>query len=214
MGYIYKITNSCNRMSYVGQTFNLEERWYSHKHKQKSNCRYFKSAFDKYGINNFQFVILCICFDEDMDKYEQHYIDKYNTKVPNGYNLRDGGNGGRHHEETKQKIAAALKGKKIQHVHPWIGRKHTEETKALISEKLKGKKKSSEFCKKMSEVAVKKPVAQFTLDGNLIKQHESCLKVAELLNVNKAQISIACKKQKPFKGYVWKYASVCDTNNI
>ena len=37
-----------------------------------------------------------------MNAYEVEYMRKYNTLVPNGYNLREGGNSGKHHEDTKK----------------------------------------------------------------------------------------------------------------
>lgn len=41
---------------------------------------------------------------------EIYYINKFNSIVPNGYNLRSGGNnGGKHNEETKRKISETLK---------------------------------------------------------------------------------------------------------
>lgn len=69
-----------------------------------------KAGFNKYGIENFEFKLICICFDNDLNKFELDYIKKYDSLVPNGYNLRDGGeNGGKHNEETKRKISETLK---------------------------------------------------------------------------------------------------------
>ena len=109
MGYIYKITNKITKQSYVGQTImDLDERWRQHC-KPNSNCRYLKSSIKKYGVDSFEFKLICVCFDNDLDKYECFYMNKYNTIVPNGYNLREGGNSGKHHEETKTKISETLK---------------------------------------------------------------------------------------------------------
>lgn len=101
MGYIYKITNILDNKLYIGQTKNsLEERWRCHL-KKTSNCRYLSSAIKKYGINNFKFQLICISFDENLDEIEKEYIKKFNCLVPNGYNLREGGNTSKHNEETK-----------------------------------------------------------------------------------------------------------------
>jgi len=100
MGYIYKIVNKINGKVYIGQTTQiLEERWKQHC-KMRSNCYYLKNALKKYGIDKFDFKLICICFDNDLDRYEINYIEKFNSIVPNGYNLRKGGNSGKHHEET------------------------------------------------------------------------------------------------------------------
>jgi hypothetical protein len=44
---------------------------------------------------------------ERVYELEQYYIKQYDTKVPNGYNLTDGGDGIsglKHNDETKEKI--------------------------------------------------------------------------------------------------------------
>ena len=87
--------------------------------------------------------IICICFDEDLNKFEKEYIKKYNTLVPNGYNLREGGNTSKHHIETKNKISNTLKYKyELGLIQPIKnnGLKHTDETKKKISVSLKGRK--------------------------------------------------------------------------
>ena len=75
MGYIYVITNKINETKYIGQTIekDINERWKSH-FKKRSNCRYLKYAFEKYGKEKFKFEIICICFDEDCNKYEDFYL--------------------------------------------------------------------------------------------------------------------------------------------
>lgn len=108
MGYIYKIKNKIDNKIYIGQTTqDLETRWKGHR-KNSSNCRYLKSAFKKYGVENFDFQLVCITFDNQLDDMEIKYIEQYNCLVPNGYNIRLGGNSGKHHEDTKRKIAETL----------------------------------------------------------------------------------------------------------
>ena len=108
MGYIYKIENTVDNKIYIGQTIQeLESRWKDHR-KKGSNCRYLKSAIQKYGIDNFDFQLVCITFDNQLDDMEKEYIEQYDCLVPNGYNLRLGGDSGKHHEDTKRKIAATL----------------------------------------------------------------------------------------------------------
>ena len=108
MGYIYKIKNKIDNKIYIGQTTqDLERRWRNHR-KNSSNCRYLKSAFKKYGVENFEFKLVCITFDNQLDDMEIKYIEQYKCLVPNGYNIRLGGNSGKHHEDTKRKIAATL----------------------------------------------------------------------------------------------------------
>jgi len=118
MGYIYKIRNIITNKCYIGETkkSNPLLRWNEHKSKiQKGiGCPALQDAVKKYGIENFTFVILIICFDEDRYKYEMEYIKKYNTMAPNGYNLTPGGEGGgfygkKHSQKTINKISNFMK---------------------------------------------------------------------------------------------------------
>ena len=114
MGYISKITNNITKKIYIGKTIQplVETRWKQHKNLSYKNkgCTALKGAFSKYGIDNFTFTIIIICFNEDCNIYEKEYIHKYNSLVPNGYNISEGGNGGplfkgKHHSiETKNKL--------------------------------------------------------------------------------------------------------------
>ena len=118
MGYIYKIRNIITNKCYIGETkkSNPLLRWNEHKSKiQKGiGCPALQDAVKKYGVENFTFVILIICFDEDRYKYEMEYIKKYNTMAPNGYNLTPGGEGGgfygkKHSQETINNISNFMK---------------------------------------------------------------------------------------------------------
>jgi len=118
MGYIYKIRNIITNKCYIGETkkSNPLLRWNEHKSKIQKNidCPALQDAVKKYGIENFTFTVLIICFDEDRYKYEMEYIKKYNTMVPNGYNLTPGGEGGgfygkKHSQETINKISQLMK---------------------------------------------------------------------------------------------------------
>ena len=42
-------------------------------------------------VDNFTFEILCICQKEELNDLEKFYIEKYNSVVPNGYNMTSGG---------------------------------------------------------------------------------------------------------------------------
>lgn len=117
MGFIYKITNALTKKCYIGETKknNPELRWNEHKHKIEKGigCPALQDAVKKYGIANFNFEVLIICFDEDRYIFEMEYIQKYNSIAPNGYNLTKGGEGGgfhgkKHSLETIQKIKCTL----------------------------------------------------------------------------------------------------------
>lgn len=120
MGFIYKITNIITGKCYIGETVQIDpyKRWKKHLNcinYKDEGCPALKEAMKKYGINKFKFEVLIICFDEDRYKYEKEYIKKYNSQVPNGYNILPGGEKGKsrlgikHSNETKVKLSKSCK---------------------------------------------------------------------------------------------------------
>ena len=212
MGYIYKITNRTDNKIYVGQTIrDVEERWKDHL-KKGSNCRYLKSAINKYGVDNFEFKLVCITFDNQLDDMEIKYIEQYNSLVPNGYNLRLGGNSGRHNAETKQKISDTLKknfANGLVHSRHQLGRPHDEATKQKISESLKGHKFSKETIDKRIISRRINRTIQFDIEGNRLNSFDSCKEAAEYIGLSLNSINLCCiGKAKTAKGFVWKYEPI------
>lgn len=93
---IYTITNSATGKKYVGKTiFTLDVRMSAHKSAAKTKNFPLYNAFKKYGIDSF--IIEQI--DEattvqELNIKEISWISQLDTIVPNGYNVRLGGNGG------------------------------------------------------------------------------------------------------------------------
>ena len=216
MGYIYKIVNKIDKKTYIGQTIqDYESRWSDHV-KKRSNCRYLKSALKKHGVDNFDFKIVCITFDSSLDDMEIDYIKKYDCLVPNGYNLRLGGNSGRHHEETKKKISDSLKttyrnGTTVHSKHQ-LGKPHNEITKKKISESLKGKPKNKESGKKGVETLRMKrnrKIIQLDIHGNRLNEFLTCKEAGEYVGGSTGGVCQCClEKKKSYKGYIWKYESI------
>lgn len=128
-----------------------------------------------YGIDSFEYAILEIHYDEDIDRLvdkleerEKHFIKEFDS-VEHGFNSNHGGTGRygqkisddeiarrnkaregfKHTEETKKRISELQK-----------GRKHSDEAKAKISAGNSGKKRTEAMNKKQSErMKGKEPVA-------------------------------------------------------
>ena len=206
MGCIYKITNIINNKLYIGYTTaTLKERMRRHKNDDINHNTLLGRAIKKYGWENFKYEV--VVYEDDKEKLlelEQYYIKYFNSKMPNGYNMTDGGEklyrennpfyGHRHNEKTKEKISkiASLRtGEK----NPFYNHHHTEETKNKIREKNS------------------KKVAMCTDDYKIIKIFNSlkeagdwCIK--QHLTVSQTPSSDICKRCKDSKkafGYKWKY---------
>lgn len=90
---IYKISNTKTDTVYIGQSVNIELRWYQHlraltngKHKNA----HLQRAFDKYGVDSFTFSVQEQCREEDLTDREQFWIEYYGgADSSNTYNIRE-----------------------------------------------------------------------------------------------------------------------------
>lgn len=114
MGALYKLTAPSQKV-YIGITKSTtEQRWAKHKEhaigKRTNGVLY--AAIRKYGCENFKVETLVIADKWDyLCELEIKAIKAFNTKVPFGYNVTDGGDGvvGPRDEATKLRISAAQK---------------------------------------------------------------------------------------------------------
>jgi group I intron endonuclease len=117
-GIIYKATNLINGRVYVGKTIcRFKQRMANHISAAKSKRRIgaFHNAINKYGAENFKWEIIDQCLLPDMlCELEKKYIEQFNCKTPNGYNMTDGGEGMVGYvpsKETKKKRSISMAGK-------------------------------------------------------------------------------------------------------
>lgn len=98
---IYKTSNLLNGKIYVGQDSKNNPSYYG-------SGKYLNRSIKKYGKENFRKEILCECSSkEELDEKEKFWIKELNCKVPNGYNIKDGGEGlFNPSEETRLKLRA------------------------------------------------------------------------------------------------------------
>jgi 23S rRNA pseudoU1915 N3-methylase RlmH len=237
MGYIYKIKNKIDNKIYIGQTTqDLERRWKGHR-KNSSNCRYLKSALKKYGVENFDFQLICITFDNQLDDMEIKYIEQYNCLVPNGYNIRLGGNSGKHNEETKRKIAATLlknrkviqfdiEGKRLNTFNSCTeASKYVGCTNSTIGHCCNGDIKTAigyQWRYESNEIKsdagippllqinrnINSKIIQFNIQGNRLNSFNSCVEAAKYVGCSPSTIGRCCNDIiKTASGFRWKYES-------
>lgn len=87
---IYLIKNKINNHSYVGMSKDIKNRWKHHCHESNNpNSKEYQKtlyrAFRKYGVENFEFIVLEYCVEEQLREKEIYWINKLNT-INNGYN--------------------------------------------------------------------------------------------------------------------------------
>lgn len=218
-GYVYKIESPTGNV-YIGKTINLKLRTNDYKYCNCKTQQILCRSLIKYGFSGHTFDIVYEGehTNEELNNLEIYYIGLYNSYNGNnekGMNLTLGGEGcfGRIiSEETRRKIGEKSK-----------GRKHSEETKNKISENrkktgktiahqkgidsLKGRKivKSEDWIKNNAE-SRKKPILQYDLGGNFIREWKSAKDVETELGLCRKNISCNLRdKTKQAYGYVWRY---------
>jgi group I intron endonuclease len=180
---IYIATCLPTGKQYVGQTIRtVAHRWNVHvRDARRGSKTYLHHAIRKYGKDAFKVVAMEIPSElankENMDRAEKRFIVELGTRVPNGYNLTDGGEGvlGRTvSAETRRKISAGHRGRKFSAEHCLKlsearrghkqsaetirkrcdanrGHKRTAETRIKMSNSMRGIKKSVEHRLKIGD---------------------------------------------------------------
>ena len=147
---IYKIENNINGKVYIGLTTkDLSKRIAGHIAENKS---YIQKALNKYGLQSFAVSVIDSAESREiLCEKERYWIQHYNCKAPNGYNLTDGGDGLINPSKVvRKKISRTLKKKHIV-TKGFTRRKHTEDSKRKTSETLKKTFSSPKMRKKMSD---------------------------------------------------------------
>jgi group I intron endonuclease len=105
---IYKVVNTINGKIYIGYTNNFNRRKSCHKHLSlvKNSNSIFYKAIRKYGMDSFDWSIIYQSKDKNHCKktMEKFFINENNSRIPNGYNITPGGDGGILYEKTLQRM--------------------------------------------------------------------------------------------------------------
>lgn len=166
-----------NNKVYIGQSIDIERRWDQHKYG-KGNI-ILRNAIQKYGLDNFEFLILeeivienktKKAITEELHKKEQLWFDKLKP-YKNGYNIN--------------KVAKP------------------NETNFT--------RRDEDFGKKISRIKIEnnhtgKPIVQYSLEGELIKEWPSSTSVQRELGFNARNIGgCANKEAYTSNGYIWRF---------
>ena len=115
---VYGFYNLITQKWYIGSTFDLKDRITRHLYYLKHNCHHsqkLQRSFNKYGIDNFQLVILQNCNNfssEDLTSTEEKYIKLFNS-FKNGYNMTDVCSTYYKFKLSEDQINKSIKNKKI-----------------------------------------------------------------------------------------------------
>lgn len=135
---IYEIVNKIDGKRYVGSSIDIDRRWRDHRRYLNKGCHnsiYLQRAWDKYGYEQFEFVLIEKCEKIVLTEREQYFLDTLNPeynlcKVAGKAPSTKGINIGSKSIETRQKLREANLGKKL-----------SEETKKKMSRSHSGKRR-------------------------------------------------------------------------
>ena len=168
---VYLIRNKRNRKVYVGSASkSFKSRWEGHRNQligRRHFNKHLQAAWDIYGGDAFEFVILEKCLPERCVEREQHWIDWYKAANPEyGYNSRPRVESNLGHKfgpqtnpEVRAKRSASLK---VAWKTVRKGFRHSTLTQIKIHKQQRGRKRSAEFRAKVSAGLVGRPVSEKT----------------------------------------------------
>lgn len=225
-GFIY-IYTSPNGKKYVGQTTTSLIKRSGKRGQGYLGCKVFYNAIKKYGFNNFIPEIIGEFRFEELNEKERYYIKEFNTYVPNGYNLKDGGqNTGRFKNPI---YAYNLDGSFYkEYFNEADARKEFNVNGSDISKCLdgklhfvRGKVWKREYKDRIEPIYYTKnggkPVVQIDPQTNkIIKIYNSASAAAKELKFSRPTgISKCCNgKSKISAGYIWKFLQSLTTKDF
>ena len=215
IGWIYKITNKIDGKIYIGQTIEKDPFRRIRRHFQQVKTKgisYLKRSINKYGKDNFEIDILFCCLDSiyinDMEKY---FISYYNCQIPNGYNIKSGGEqGGSLPEEVKKQQGLKVKEWYKNNSHPFKGKKFSESHIEALSKARKGfdseaRKKARAKSHEQMRIKIKAINIQ-TGEELLFNSLEDCAKALGLVSSCVSRTLRNDQNRSQHKG--WKFEKV------
>ena len=212
MACIYKITNKKNGKIYVGQTYSTaEHRWRTHLNAWNGNrhCVALYSAFDKYGVDNFEIEEIEQCEKDQLNDREKYWI-KYYDSYENGYNLTRGGDG---NVKLDYDLIYNLwdSGLTTTEIGELIGSTQAGVRNALIGYPNYSVEESLHRGAKRGGITKGKPIQQYSLGGVYMNTFPNATVAAESLGAGMGRAESnnirACAngKRKSAYGYRWKF---------
>lgn len=151
---IYKITSPSNKI-YIGQALNIYKRWeYSYKKLFCKSQPKLYNSFLKYGVENHTFEIVKECEPKELNYYERHYQEYFETIGENGLNCilqKCDGKAGEYSDHTKKKMSNSGKIKTFSVDHR---KKISESNKKRFSNESERKKLSDKMKGRKRDISV------------------------------------------------------------
>jgi group I intron endonuclease len=185
---IYGIFCNVSSKWYVGQSFDIENRWSVRKWafvKGNSHNSHLQAAFNKYGVVAFEFIVLEEVFDSlQLTEREEFWLSE-KRKLGGVYNTREVADsclGMKCSSKTRAKISASTKGR--------VRGTRSPESYAKTAAANKGKKRSSDARARMSAAQKARKRSSYFSEAKIrffaAKRKVSTEQVAQILALRSA----------------------------
>jgi group I intron endonuclease len=194
---IYGIRHLATGTIYVGQAQDIEFRWEQHRQYlrlTRHHNAYLQQAWNKYGQEAFEFVVIEECERNSLTEREQFWLDHF-REMSTVFNY------GPCVTPPNRGVPESIK-QRQQHSRTMKGRSHpqTIETRLKISRARKGMKFSSEHCANMSAAVMGKGHPQSPETRVKISATRMRLRAAGLLEI-KGHPQTMATRQKISEGH-------------
>lgn len=189
---IYGIKNLINNKMYIGQAIDIYRRWKEHTTDLNKGIHYnlhLQRSWNLYGQDNFEFLILEICSEDELNSKEMFYVEQFDA-YKNGYNQTCGGDGSLGYKHSQDVIKKMTK-IQIERFQDIRNRKILRDAHEFES----------------------KPIYQIDFNGNIVKEWSSANWAAKMLGYSQARIYEALNhrnRKKTYGGYIWIYVDKYD----
>lgn len=207
---IYKVTNLTDNKVYIGQTTNFHQRKIDHFKQSSINQRPIELHRDmqRLGTDHFKMELIEECSVDSLDDRERYWTEHYrlNHKL---YNMVNGNPAYSEHNSIIQSEFMREWNKK-QWANPEYRKEKSKWSSELQKERLKDPKYRGDKSRQLKKYtdSIKKRVAQYDMDGNLIKIYDGVRIAERETGIGSQRISgVANHKQyrKSAGGYRWEF---------
>lgn len=195
---IYGIYCASDGKWYVGQAKNIHRRNLDEKRELLAGCchnSHLQNAWNKYGQESFNWVVLTRCPVEDLDQKEIEWIARLDS-FTHGFNQTTGGGGCKGYKHTES-YKAMMRDLNSHGNSPRKGRPISAESKRRMRENALGGKSPKA-----------KAVQQLSESGVCIMIFDSIGDASRKTEISAAHISEVCRrvsKRKTAGGFIWRW---------
>lgn len=206
---IYKITNTVNGKTYIGQSRNLKQRKIDHfkPSTRKSHDWELYQDMDEFGVDKFKFSVLEETSLDLLDEREEYYLRSFEGGLYNA-TLK-----AMPSQDERMRVIAGKNIAKFNAEH-WKNDEYRKYKSKFSSELQKHRLADPDYLAEKSKQlkrytdGTKKRVGQYSKDGSLVAEFEGTREAERATGISSQSISkvaLGKKYRKTAGGFAWKY---------